>query len=161
MAFKMRTPNPKGALKQLKPRSEEFEKIGPRDEEGWFTTGSATEGGSSVSTRPRTGDASKEPVITGETEVKEEHSFRHTDPKTGQVYSTVRGPHAEHTEYLTTVGPEGEQVGTTKYKATNPISGSDFLTGEKDIEWYKSYFDKKGRVFDPKERRFSHYREKR
>ena len=141
----------KSVLKQLKPRDESMEPTGPRDEEGYFTT-KGDSYSPDVSTRPHIGDAPKEPVITGDTEVVQTRSNRYTDPETGKVYSTVRWPSAERETETSIVGPKGTQKGKTKVVKDNPVSGSDFMasTEEKD---YSNPFSG-NRKYNPKTRSF-------
>tara|TARA_R110000765_G_scaffold288238_2_gene384556 strand:+ start:1629 stop:2090 length:462 start_codon:yes stop_codon:yes gene_type:complete len=152
MAFKMKgSPMQRNfgtPAKQLKPRDESMEPTGPRDEEGYFTT-KGDYYSPDVSTRPTT-DKSKG-VTTGETEVKETYSNRHTDPETGKVYSKVRGLSAERETSTSVVGPDGTQKGTTKVVKDNPVSGDDFMasTEERPAKKYG-----RNRKYNPKTRSF-------
>ena len=152
MAFKMKGSHHygKNPLKQLQPRDESMEPTGPRDEEGWFET-KGHEYSSDVKTRPTT-DKSKG-VTTGDTEVVQTWSNRWTDPETGKVYSTIRGPSAERETETSIVGPKGKQKGKTKVVHDNPVSGDkDWMT--KTEERDDSNMFSGNRKYDPKTRAF-------
>jgi len=137
--------------KQLKPRDRSMEPTGPRDEEGYFTT-KGDYYSSDVSTRPRMGDASEEPVITGDTEVVQTRSNRYTDPETGKTYSKVRGPSAERETETSIVGPEGTQKGKTKVVKDNPVSGDDFMASTEEKDYSNPFMG--NRKYKPETRSF-------
>jgi len=142
----------KSALKQMDIVGAREPLQGTIDEEGY----EVTEGDDytpNVKTRAITRDRSEGPVITGDTEVIETVSNRYTDPKTGKVYSTIRGPSAERETETSIVGPKGKQKGKTKVVHDNPVSGEKnwmTKTGERDdSDWIGE-----PREYDPKTRSF-------
>ena len=124
--------------KQLKPRDESMEPIGPRGPKGYFKTiiDDGTNTPATVETRPTT-DKSKG-VTTGDTEVKTTQHSKYTDG--GKKASKIRGMAPDKTTSTTVVGPKGKQKGKTTVSETEG--------GEKGARTYK--VKGAGRYKDPK-----------